>query len=201
MVRPLPKREKCQLAFGQKRSTLSSMPDHESAGLPVGRQSAARRERRHAAICHSLLAALWVAASGCTGLYNRTRATLPPEPGAQLTMRMDEARRAESVASQAGTRLRDDVARGLSAETLQADLDRLEMAAFELERRTQTARDVAIASEGHSEMASEIERLHLRSTALLDYVRAARKTDPAAQVARLDDLLRGPPAPPTSVTR
>jgi hypothetical protein len=116
-------------------------------------------------------------------------------------MRMDEARRAESVASQAGTRLREDVARGLSGEILQADLDRLEMAAFELERRTETARDVAIASEGPSEVASEIERLHLRSAALLDFVRAARKTDPAAQVARLDLLIHGAPAPPTSVTR
>ena len=177
------------------------MPDHESTGLPVARQSAARRHRRDAAVGQLLLAVLWVAATGCTSIYHRTRATLPPEPGAQLTMRLDEARRAESVASQAGTRLRDDVARGLSGETLQADLDRLEMAAFELERRTQTARDVATSSQGHSEIASEIERLHLRSTALLDYVRAARKTDPAAQVARLDDLLRGPAAPPASATR
>jgi hypothetical protein len=147
------------------------------------------------------VAALWLTATGCNSIYHRTQKLLPPEPGAQLTVRLDEARRAENFAAQAGTKLRDDLARGVSGETAQADLDRLELAALDLQRRTAAARDVATSNKGNPELASEIERLHLRSKAWLDYVQAARNADPAAQVARLDDLLRGPAAPATSVTR
>jgi hypothetical protein len=177
------------------------MFDHPSTVLARAAPHATRRESRHGAVGHLLLTTLWIAASGCTSVYHRTRATLPPEPGAQLAMRLDEARRAERFASQAGARLRDDLARGLSWEFVQADLDRLEMAAYELERRTQTVRETACFSEGHSEMAAELEHLNRRSTALLDYVNAVRKTDPSAHAERLDELLRSPPAPPTPAPR
>jgi hypothetical protein len=148
-----------------------------------------------------LLAALWLAVAGCNSIYHRTQATLPPGPSAELRMRMDEAQQAENRAAQAGAKLRDDLVRGVSGETVQADLDRLELAAFELQRRTAAAQEVTAAAKEPPELAGEIGRLHLRSIALLDCVHAARKADRAAQVARLDELLRSPVAPATSATR
>jgi hypothetical protein len=192
--------EKCRLDFHRKGTTLQPMPDHESTGR-VPRQSAVRCPRRRAAVGDLLLAALWLAASGCNSIYHRTQTVLPPEPGAQLRLRMDEARRAETLAAQTGTRLRDDLARGMSGERLQADFDRLELAAFELQRRAAAARDVAASSEAHPELAGEIERLHLRSKAWLDYVQAARQAEPAAQVRRLESLLGRPVAPEASRVR
>lgn len=176
------------------------MPDDESSGR-VPRQSAVRHPRRRVAVGDLLLAVLWLVASGCNSIYHRTQTVLPPEPDARLRMHVDEARRAETLAARAGTRLRHDLVHGSPGERLRADFDRLEMAAFELQRRTETARDAVTASDGHSELASEIERLQLRSKAWLYYVQTARQAEPAAQAARLDKLLGGPLAPEGSGAR
>jgi hypothetical protein len=111
---------------------------------------------------------------------------------------VDEAHRAENHAAQAGNRLRDDLTRHSTAEAIQADLDRLELAARDLQRRAEAVHDITSAAKESQELASEIERLHTRSKAWLDYVQAARRTDPAAQVAGLDDLIHSPAAPATS---
>jgi len=170
------------------------MPDHESTGR-VPRQSVIRCRWWRAAAGDLLLAALWLVASGCSSIYHRTQTVLPPEAGAQLKMRVDEARRAETLAAQAGTRLRDDFVHGSSGERLRADFDRLEMAAFDLQRLAAAARDVAATSAADPELAGEIERLQLRSKAWLDYVQTARQVEFAAQLRRLDSLLGGPVAP------
>jgi CDP-diglyceride synthetase len=47
---------------------------------------------------------------GCSSIYHRSRALLPPDPVAQLELRVDEAHRAEQLAQQAGARLRDSFA-------------------------------------------------------------------------------------------
>jgi hypothetical protein len=165
------------------------MSDDASIRPLVASLSAAQRPRQRAVAGLVLLAALWLTTTGCTSIYHRTQKVLPPEPGAQLTLRLDEARRAESLTAQAGTRLRDDLARHLPGETIQADLDRLEMAALDLRRRTATARELAAVSQEHSEVAREIERLDLRSLAWLDCVKSAREAEPATRLAQLDSLL------------
>jgi hypothetical protein len=171
------------------------MPEHESTRWAFARRGAARRHARRAVIGQWILTAVWLAATGCNSAYQRTQKVLPPEPGAQLTRRVEEARHAEKLAAQAGTRLRDDLVRGVSGETIQADMDRLEMAALELQRRTAAVRDATTSANGTQELGSEIERLQLCSKALSDYVLAARQAGPATQLAQLDDLLRGPTAP------
>jgi hypothetical protein len=148
-----------------------------------------------------ILAALWLTATGCNSIYHRTQKELPPERGAQLSMRLQEVRRAENLTAQAGTRLHDDLARHLPGETIQADLDRLEVAALDLRRRTTTARDAAAVSKEHSEIAAEIERLDLRSQAWLDYVKSSRNSEPATRLSQLDSLLHGSAAPASSANR
>jgi hypothetical protein len=148
-----------------------------------------------------IMVVLWLAVTGCSSIYYRTQKALPPEPGAELSLRVDEARRAENLLTQAGHRLRDDLDRRAPGESIQTDLDRVQMAALDLQRRTQAARDAASSANGHPEQADAIERLHLRSVAWLEFVQAARKADPAAQVARLDELLHSLAVPAPSATR
>jgi hypothetical protein len=144
-----------------------------------------------------ILAAVWLSVAGCNSIYDRTQKVLPPEPGAQQTMRTEAARRAENLAAQTCTRLHEDLARGASKEIVQADLDRLEVAAFDLQRRTSEVREPGTSAKETPALTSEMERLRLRSKTLLDYVRAAREADAVTQLARLDDLLRSPAAPAT----
>jgi hypothetical protein len=136
-----------------------------------------------------LLAALCSLGSGCSSMYHRARPKLPPEPRAQLGMRMAEALHADSLALDAGRILRDHLRRGVSGETIQTDLDRLEMCAFELKRRTLAARDVSNSCAQKDQRADEIDRLNRRSNSWLDYVEVARRTSPAAQAKRLEALL------------
>ena len=75
---------------------------------------------------------------GCGSIYHRSRALLPPDPFVQLELRVDEAHRAEKLAQQAGTRLRDGFKQGLDEEAIGIDADR-ETAAFGVERRVASA--------------------------------------------------------------
>jgi hypothetical protein len=144
--------------------------------------------------CLLLLASVGLGGSGCNSIYHRTRATLPPEPAAELGMRVADARRAESLAGQAGRKLQEHLNRGLSGEVIQADFDRLELAAFELERRGLAARDAQKRCGEPAALAGEIEQFHRRSNSWQDYVQANRHADLATQSRRLDALLRGPAA-------
>jgi hypothetical protein len=177
------------------------MPNHEPSLQPVAGRAAAPSQWRRAAVCGPILAALWLATTGCNSIYHRAQKDLPVGASAQLTLYLEEARQAEALAEQAGTRLRNDLRGGVSGEALQADLDRLELAALDLQRRVLTARDVTASSSKQSALDAETEQLCLRSRAWLDYVQAARKAGPAVQVAQLDALLRSSSTTPTSTTR
>ena len=116
-------------------------------------------------------------------------------------MRVEEARHAETFAAQAAARLRDDLSRHSNERTIQADLDRLELAARDLQRRTAAAREVAASCKGHPAAVEDIDRLDLRARAWLEYVQAARQSGPAAQAQRLANLLRGPTPPDGPASR
>lgn len=109
-------------------------------------------------------------------------------------MRVAEARRAESLAGQAGRKLFEHLNRGLSGEIIQADFDRLEVAAFELERRVLAARDAQARCSEPAELAGEIEQLKQRANSWQEYVQANRQADTTTQSRRLDALLRDPAA-------
>lgn len=141
-----------------------------------------------------LLASLGIGGTGCNSIYQRTQATLPPGPTAELGMRVAEARRAESLAGQAGRKLFEHLNRGLSGEIIQADFDRLEVAAFELERRVLAARDAQARCSEPAELAGEIEQLKQRANSWQEYVQANRQADTTTQSRRLDALLRDPAA-------
>jgi len=145
--------------------------------------------RRRGLAALGVVAAVWLAGAGCTSVYERAEQAMPPDPGSRLTLRVEEARRAEGLCTQSCARLHDDLARHAPAETVSADLDRLELAGFDLKRRTMAAREAVGSSQPAPDLSREIGRLEARSKAVLDYVGLARNAEPATQSARLEPLL------------
>lgn len=139
-----------------------------------------------------LLMSLALAGTGCTNsIHDRTRELLPPGAVAQLELRLDEARRAEHLAAQAATKLRDRLAAGLRGEAVAIDVDRLEAASFDFERRVAAARDAAARCSERARFAGELQRLERRARELTACVQSLRRTSAAASAGRLDALLRG----------
>jgi len=129
--------------------------------------------------------------AGCGSVYHRTRASLPPEPCAQLKYRVEEAQRAEKLAEQTITTLRERLNQGLSGAAIETDVDRAEAGAFELERQVASAHDAAAHCEGQVQLAGEIERLQRRASDLRESVQAVRRGDNSVTIHQLDDLLNG----------
>jgi len=102
---------------------------------------AGQSRKKWRAVSILLVFCLALGGVGCSSIYRRSRALLPPDPLAQLKVRVDEAHRAEQLAQKAGARLRDRPALGLDAEAVEIGVDRVEAAAFEFERRVASARD------------------------------------------------------------
>ena len=109
---------------------------------------------------------------GCRSIYQQTRGRLPPDPAAQLKLRVEEAQRAEKSAVAAETRLRDRLGRGLPHEAIAADVDRVEAATLELERRVASVRDAAARCPEPVASAGEIDRLHRRAQELQHWVQS-----------------------------
>ena len=126
---------------------------------------------------------------GCSSIYHRTWAKLPPQPGDELKMRVEEAQWIERLARQAAVKLRADLKSGVSVEIIQTDFDRLEMLALELQRRALAAHDVTAQTEAVARLATEFERLERKYTSWLLYVESNRQADASTQAAQLDGLL------------
>jgi len=159
----------------------------------VGQSGNHRPVRRAASIL--LMFSLALGGVGCGSIYHRSRALLPPDPFIQLELRVDEAHRAEKLAQQAGARLREGFKQGLDKEAIGLDVDRVETAAFEFERRVASAMDAAQRCKEQTRLAGELERLGLRSRDLMNYVQSLRRADPSATAALLDNYLRGSAKP------
>ena len=114
---------------------------------------------------------------------------MPPQPGEELKVRVQEAQDVERLSRQAAATLRADLKKGESREIIQTDFDRLAMLALELQRRVLAARDVAAQTETGARLATELERLEHRHTAWLQFVEANRHADVATQVEQLEDVL------------
>lgn len=158
-----------------------------------GGQSARRRWLAGGDASRVLLFALLMVAAGCTSIYHRTRSDLPPEPAAEVELRISEARKAEDQARQAGRKLLGHLRQGKPGATISADFDRLEAAAFELERRALAARDAVQPPGGSAEATAEIERLLQSAQAWLACVQTNRSAAPATQIAQLEAVLNRPP--------
>jgi hypothetical protein len=83
----------------------------------------------------------------------------------------------------------------LDAEAVEIDVDRVEAAAFEFERRVASARDAAERCKERTQLAGELERLGRRSRDLMEYVHFLRREGPSATAALLDNYLRGSTQP------
>ena len=165
------------------------IPSLDSNSLAAAGQSRRCPALRRVPACLLLLVAVCTGLAGCSSIYRRTWATFPPESGAELKIRVEEAQRVERLARQAGVKLRDNLKQGESREIIQADFDRIEMLALELQRRVMTARDVAPQTGPGASLAAELEDLQRRSESWLDYVRSSRHEAAAAQARQLEALM------------
>ena len=171
---------------------MFTIDPHSSRRLPAGQCSLQPwLVRAFAGLCLMFFAG---GLAGCKSIYEQTRSALPPEPDAELRLRMDEARRAENTVEQAGQKLQRDLKHALSNDVIQVDFDRLEAVAFELERRALAARESLARCVETTESAKQIESLQRRATAWLEYIQANRHADADTQSRRLASLLLDPPS-------
>lgn len=106
-------------------------------------------------------------------------------------MRIADAQGTERLATQAGIRLRADLKSGVDGELIQADFDRVEMFALELQRRVLAARDIPGQSGVDARLDAEIERLQMCSESWLTFGATAREESVATQLRRLEEVLAG----------
>jgi hypothetical protein len=124
---------------------------------------------------------------GCSSIYHKAQKELPPEPFAQLKFRIKEAQKAEKLAEESITKLRDQLKNGLSVETIEPGLDRVSLATLEFERRVSSVKDAAEHCEGQTQLAGEIERLREHSKELLDTGEALCREGNSAHGRQLED--------------
>ena len=125
----------------------------------------------------------------CTSIYHRTQKYLPPEPAAELKIRLAEVAEAEKRAKQAAAKLLDNLQREKPGTVIDTDFDRLEVAAFDLERRASAARDAAERCGKSADVGGEIERLKRQAQSWLQYVQGNRTANRETQVQQLQALL------------
>jgi hypothetical protein len=166
-----------------------SIPEPDSNSLLLASQCPGFQTRLLLAACRLLLIAACTGLTGCTSIYHRALAKFPSQPCDELKMRVQEAQGGERLARQAGVKLRADLEQGMSGEIIQADFDRLEMLALELQRRVLAARDATAQTETAAPLAAEFERLQRRSASWLNYVQTSRHADVATQTEKLDGEL------------
>lgn len=139
----------------------------------------------------TLLCVLTLAATACTSIYHRTQSGLPPDPAAELELRIREARQAADQADQAARKLLGHLRQPKADAIISADFDRLEAAAYEVERRALAARDAGGPPDGRPDTAAAIEPILKRAETWLAYVQSHRSADRATQIVRLEALLAG----------
>jgi hypothetical protein len=139
-----------------------------------------------------LFVALGLIATGCTSIYRRAQAQCPPTQSAELALRLSEAQKAEQITRQTAERLCGDLKRTDRASYCETDFDRLEVAAFDLDRRVLTARDMAERFGEPGAAAAEIGRLGRQAQSWLEFVQNQRTSDPTTRLKALEVLLLQP---------
>jgi hypothetical protein len=137
-------------------------------------------------LCLIALFAIGSWGSGCSSIYHRTRAQLPPEPTAELSLRVEEAKQAEHRVEQAVARLEDRLRR--SERDPATEFDRLAAAAYELERRVQAASVVAERHGAATGTEAELERLRRQALHWRTFVEGNRRVDRITQLQELEAL-------------
>jgi hypothetical protein len=136
------------------------------------------------------LVLLLLAASGCTSTYHRAQAQLPPEPAAELSLRIAEAEQAERLARDAAQKLYNNLRQEDRREDLTVGFDRLEAAAYDLERRVLAARDAEEKCGKSDHSTAAIERLNTQAFAWIAYVETHRDREAPGRIRTLEVLLK-----------
>jgi len=139
-------------------------------------------------LCLTSALALIHCRPGCTGLYRKTQAQLPPDPEVEAGLRVAETLQAEKAVQRAGSELLADLQHDKSASIIEVGFDRLEAAAFDFERRALAAADAAKRSGDAAKFAVEIERLSGKARSWLEYVRLNRTLACSRQLENLRAL-------------
>jgi hypothetical protein len=129
-----------------------------------------------------------VGSCGCSSIYHQTRTQLPPEPKAELSLRLDEATETNRQLEKAGRQLLEVLRRRSTSAGI--EFDRLELAVHELERGVMAAAVAAQRCEPTAESEAKLESLQLRSRAWGAYVEANRAADPVTQEQKLEELFQ-----------
>lgn len=165
-------------------------PDSSRAGSPRQRCSTSAWGRRAALL--TLVLALALGGAGCRSIYHRSGEVYPADSAAQVALRLDQARQAGKEADQAAARLRNRAAKGAPAQSLETDIDRLEMAAREFTRRVTILSETSTGSPQAERVATETRNLQKRSQELLEGVQCLRAEGLAAALPRLDQYIQNP---------
>jgi hypothetical protein len=136
------------------------------------------------------LVLLFLVASGCTSSYHRAQAQLPPEPAAELSLRIAEAEQAQRLARDAAQKLYNNLRQEDRREDLEVAFDRLEAAAYDLERRVLAARDAEEKCGKSNHSRAAIERLNARAFAWITFVETHRDPDAPGRIRTLGVLLK-----------
>jgi hypothetical protein len=156
-----------------------------SVGQPVH-----HRARTGTSARRLLPLALALLVVGCTSVYHRTRTALPPDPAADVQLRIGEAREAGERTIQAARKLLKHLRQGtVDARVVAVDFDRLEAAAYDLDRRVWAARDAVTRTGEGEQRHAEVDQLAASAQAWLDYVQSQRSAERSAQIPRLEALL------------
>jgi hypothetical protein len=96
-----------------------------------------------------------------------------------------EARQAGKQCDKAAARLLDSLQHQKSGAVIQVDFDRLETAAFDLERRVLAATDAAARCTKAGQSEDALGQLGCRAQTWLEYVHVNRAADPTQQLQNL----------------
>jgi len=114
---------------------------------------------------------------------------MPPDAGARLALRLEEARAVDRSARDAARQLLARLQQGGNEELIRVGFDRLEKEALELDRKILAVRDELGASVEASEN-QEIEALHNQAKTWSQFAAENRSADTHIAARRLEVLLR-----------
>jgi hypothetical protein len=167
--------------------------------LPAGNAGpnlGTRRKTGQSSLCAACLVLrlavlmCFLAATGCSSIYGRARKEMPPEPTAELKLRVAEAERAETLVHRAGMQLLESLQKEKSAPVQVTDFNRLEAATYDLERRVLAARDTLVGRFQAEDTMPELERLEQRARAWLGFVQKGDGADRPTKIRELEMLLK-----------
>lgn len=134
------------------------------------------------------LIVLCMAFCGCNSIYHQTWATMPPDAGARLELRLKEARAVERSARDAARELLALLQQSSEGDGIRVGFDRLEKESLELNRKVLAVRD-ELGAVVETRENSEVEELSNQAKIWLRFAVENRSVDSQIAARRLEFLL------------